>query len=146
MKGISTFVAVLITVLITVAVGLLIYGWATGYLRGTTQTAGETQEEIIKCAKANLDIDFSKNGSGKINLIVINIGSVDLGYNFSVKAEYTDGSLDVKTVNFTQSVAPGQMRTTTVDLTTGKEIKRVSLIPLDTCTFLVFSKDKTISI
>ncbi|MEM0481238.1 MAG: DUF2341 domain-containing protein, partial [Candidatus Aenigmatarchaeota archaeon] len=70
MRLISTFVATIIIVLITVGIGILIYSWASGYLRGNIETAIGTQELIVECTQVNLDVDYYKNFKYRIPITI----------------------------------------------------------------------------
>ncbi|MEM0481028.1 MAG: DUF2341 domain-containing protein [Candidatus Aenigmatarchaeota archaeon] len=70
MRLISTFVATIIIVLITVGIGILIYSWASGYLRGTIESATGTQELIVECTQVNLDVDYYKNFKYRIPITI----------------------------------------------------------------------------
>ncbi|MEM0481014.1 MAG: hypothetical protein QXQ14_02435 [Candidatus Aenigmatarchaeota archaeon] len=77
---------------------------------------------------------------------MINIGSINLKSDFTIKVEYQDGTIDIQTVNLGGDFVPGNITYLyNLDFTSGT-IRKVSVRPLDICSFLEFSKTKTIAI
>ncbi|MEM5830436.1 MAG: hypothetical protein QXL82_02925 [Candidatus Aenigmatarchaeota archaeon] len=92
MKAISTFIATIILVLLAVGIGVMIYMWAGGYFKFTTQETGSQIQTFTECQKSSIRIDpseirydFSKVPA-TIDVIVRNIGSTSL-HNFTFTIE-----------------------------------------------------------
>jgi len=81
MKGVSPLVAAVLLIAFTVAVSMIVMGWFSTFVRGTTANISGTTEEAIGCNVASISIEHvyvpaSGTGTGKI--IVKNTGFKDL--------------------------------------------------------------------
>ncbi|MEM5843122.1 MAG: hypothetical protein QXL97_00190 [Candidatus Aenigmatarchaeota archaeon] len=112
--------------------GVTLYLYFSGYLGGLTGSAEREQEKIFECSGARLDVDYYKISDNGLNVTFINIGSVDLGGNFSIKVEFTNGMAVSDKQTWSKSLAPGEMAWKNISGISGT-VKRVIVQPLDKC-------------
>ena len=87
MKGVSPLVAAVLLIAFTVSVSMIIMGWFSTFVRGTTANVSGTTEEALACQMASISIEhvYIKNSStGAAKILVKNTGFVDLTVNAMV--------------------------------------------------------------
>ncbi|MEM7818272.1 MAG: hypothetical protein QXP52_02190 [Candidatus Aenigmatarchaeota archaeon] len=132
-RAISAYIATIILVVVTIGMGVAIYLYLSGYLGGLTGGTEIEQEKLFECIGARLDVDYYKNNT-ELNVIFTNIGSVDLGKNFLIKAEFTEGSVIHENTTLEQSLSPGETAQVKIDISgISSAVKRVTVLPLDKC-------------
>ena len=129
MKGISTFVATVLTIAFVATAAIIISGWLTGLTQSTTGTVGQQTQTDVDCKYAGIRIpdDTVKctlsTSPDKLNFTIENTGNIDL-YNFTAEI-YFGGIVYSNTTynyftndNFTSSspLKPGEKRTIIVNM------------------------------
>jgi FlaG/FlaF family flagellin (archaellin) len=87
MKGISPFIAIVLIIAISVAVGGIMSVWMTGFFSTTTETVSEEKTKQIICTDAGISLKDLKYVSGYLNGTVENTGWISLG-NISLQISY----------------------------------------------------------
>jgi len=106
-RGISTIIAVLLMIVISVAAAVITYIWVMGYLGGTMTKIAQTseQERIFIDSVGWVD-------NNTIQVVVRNIGDLTV----TLSKVYVD---DVEAKNPTDTIEPGKTATLTVDKPSG---------------------------
>lgn len=142
LKGISTYVATVILVVLAVGVGVSLFLYFSGYLTGITGTVEEQQQEIFECAKVRLDIDYYSIASDNLTVRIVNIGGIGLKGNFSIRVEH-DGGTAFYVVEGTLPV--GGVLERNVTGLSNRLVTKVIVTPLDKCQ-IPFSKVKEVRV
>jgi len=129
MKGISTFIATVLTIAFVAGVAVIISGWLTGFTKTQTGTVGQQSQTNTECNYAGIRIldDSVKctlsTSPDKLNFTIENTGQIDL-YNFTVQI-YIGGTVYSNTTynpftndNFTSSspIKSGERKTIVVNM------------------------------
>ena len=91
MKGISTYVALTIVVMVTLAIGSLVYFWWYGFVQQTSQQYQEIGESSLRCEWGGLIVytDTISCSSGFLNFSIKNEGYINL---YNIRVEVFDGN------------------------------------------------------
>lgn len=129
MKGISAFVATVLTIAFVAGVAIIISGWLTGLTKTQTGTVEKQSQTAVECNYAGIRIvdDTIKcslsSSPDQLNFTIENTGQIDL-YNFTVQI-YLNGIVYSNTTydpltgdNFTSSspLKPGERKTIVVNM------------------------------
>lgn len=90
-KGISPLIAAVLLIVFTVAISTIVVNWLRDYTTETTSSVGDTSQEVLECAKQNLQIsniyltiNTTAGGEDIVKATLKNTGSV----NFTVSSAY----------------------------------------------------------
>jgi len=133
MKQISPFIATVILMLLTAAVGVTLYLYLSGYLTGMTGLTEQQQSVLVQCQNTRLDIDYSKGYLGNLTLYITNYGVVTYDGNFTVGIVYKDGSSQVIAIYVGGKVPPGNVTVYNIGVGTGKTVTKVTVTPVEKC-------------
>ena len=91
MRGISSYVALTIIVVITLAVGLLVYFWWSGFVQKISQEYQEIGDSSLRCEWGSIIVykNTINCSSGFLNFSIKNNGYINL---YNIKVEVFDGS------------------------------------------------------
>jgi len=93
MKGVSTFVASVILILISVSIGVIIYIWIRGLIFSTTQEQTQQAISSLECQKAGIRIESVEYCSENLlNFTLRNVGKVDIN-KLIANVKFKDGSI-----------------------------------------------------
>lgn len=141
-KIISTYVATVILVVLTVGIGVSLFLYFSGYLSGIVGTTEKQQQEIFECAGARLDVDYYPIGGTNLTVRVVNVGNVDLSGNFSIRVELKD---EVRIVTTNQNLPSGSFFEFNVTNLSQKTVTKVTVTPLAKCQ-IPFSKIQEVTV
>jgi len=129
MKGVSTFIAMVLTIAFVAGAAIIISGWLTGLTHKQTEIIGDETTTKTECNYAGIRIlddtvkcTFSTSPD-KLNFTIENTGNIDL-YNFTAEI-YFGGIVYSNTTynyftndNFTSSspLKPGEKKTIIVNM------------------------------
>ena len=145
MKQISPFIATVILMLLTAAVGVTLYLYLSGYLTGMTGLTEQQQSVLAQCQNTRLDIDYSKGNLGNLTLYIANYGVVTYDGNFTVRIEYKDGSSEVRLIYVGGRVPPGNVTVFNIGVGTGKTVTKVTVTPVEKCQ-IPYSETKEVTL
>jgi len=93
MKGVSTFVAAIILVLISVSIGIIIYAWMRGLIYSTSQEQIQQTMNYLECQKAGIRIERIEYCSNNLlNFTLRNVGKADIN-KLLASVKFKDGSI-----------------------------------------------------
>jgi flagellin-like protein len=106
MKGVSPFVAIVLLIAFTVAVGGMLYAWSTGFFKGTGEQVSSTVEKASQCMQVVMDVnpatgvkyDFSGGPPEELKVFLTNKGKVEI-YNLTFIVQTTDGIWELQPTN-----------------------------------------------
>mgnify|MGYP001772538304 CR=1 FL=1 len=145
MKQISTFIAAVILVLLTVAIGVTLYLYFSGYLTGMRELTEQQKSVLVQCQNARLDIDYSRGYLGNLTLYIANYGDVTYDGNFTVRIEYKDGSSELRMIYVGGKVPPGNVTVFNIGVGTGKTVTKVTVTPVEKCQ-IPYSETKEVTL
>jgi len=144
-KQISTFIATVILILLTVAIGVTLYLYFSGYLTGIAGLTEQQQATFLECQGLMLDVDYKSGGQGNLTLYIINLGNKSIDGNFVVRVEYSDKSTVVQSINLGESLGPGSVTSYNVTGLSSGTVTKVTITPVGKCQ-IPFSRIKEVTI
>jgi len=145
MKQISTFIATVILILLTVAIGVTLYLYFSGYLTGIAGLTEQQQTTFLECQGLLLDVDYKSGGANNLTLYIINLGNTTIDGKFVVRVEYSDKSTEVKSIDLGGSLGPGNVISYNVTGLTSGTVTKVTITPVGKCQ-IPFSRIKEVTI
>jgi len=143
-KGISPFIASVLLIAFTVAVGAIVSLWINALMRSQASEVGSEADLVVKCKKAGIRIldDTIKcnfTGTDYLNFSLENTGYIDM-YNFRAYlyingVTYSYDVLDVSTSqNFTKDgpLKIGEIKTVLVNITDSFSPTTISWLKIST--------------
>ena len=143
-KGISPFIASVLLIAFTVAVGAIVSLWINALMRSQASEVGSEADLVVKCKKAGIRIldDTIKcnfTGTDYLNFSLENTGYIDM-YNFRAYlyingVTYSYDVLDVSTSqNFTKDIPLkiGEIKTVLVNITDSFSPTTISWLKIST--------------
>lgn len=130
--AISTYVAAIILVVLSVGIGVSLFLYFSGYLTGMTSTTEQQQQQIFECIGARLDVDYYYN-DGIFIVRIVNTGNVNLGKVFNIKIEIKDEQPRYERLELVADLLPGMYNETSIINLSGKTITKVIVTPLEKC-------------
>lgn len=117
MKGVSSIVAVVLILLITIALAGMAYIWFTSVFGAVTESAGETVERSTEQFATNFALESaSYNCQNSVQLSVRNVGTSNI--DATAFAVYLSGTLATITGGNTGTVSVNQVRLLTASNST----------------------------
>jgi len=78
MKGVSPLVAAVLIIAFTVSVSMIVMGWFSTFIRGTTANVSGTTQEALACQVASINIEHVYASGNTATIVVKNTGFTDL--------------------------------------------------------------------
>lgn len=97
MKGVSPLVASVLLIAFTVAVSMIVMGWFSTFVRGTTANISGATEEALGCNVAGINIEHIYVSGSTATIVVKNTGFVDLTVS-GMLANTTGGSCSFQSI------------------------------------------------
>ena len=110
MKGVSPLVAAVLLIAFTVAVSMIVMGWFSTFVRGTTANISGTTEEAIGCNVASISIEHVYISGTTGTIVVKNTGFKDFTSVSAMIVNTTGGACSVSG----QSLAKGEVKALTL--------------------------------
>jgi hypothetical protein len=99
MKGISSFIATILIIAVTVAVGGIISSWMIHFVSTETKTVGSQSELEITCNDGAISLSDLKYHCPKLSGKVKNTGKIDLG-NITLEIQYTNATREAQCLSY----------------------------------------------
>lgn len=124
MKGISPFVAAILLIALTVAVGGLLAGWFSTLTSSQTQTVSATSEQLAKCASSSLSIsEVRYSATGASRLVNVTTSSSGTQYLKNITISISGGGATSNSIKYYNAsgddLPPGGIFATSVNTTGG---------------------------
>jgi len=145
MKQISTFIATVILILLTVAIGVTLYLYFSGYLTGIAGLTEQQQAAFLECRGLMLDLDYKSGTSSTLTLYIVNLGNTTIDGKFVVRVEYSDKNTVVQSIDLGGNLGPGNVTSYNVSGLASGTVTKVTITPIGKCQ-IPFSRIKEVTI
>jgi len=102
MKGVSPLVAAVLLIAFTVAVSMIVMGWFSTFVRGTTANISGTTEEAIGCNVASISIEHVYISGTTGTIVVKNTGFKDFTTVKGIIVNTTGGTCDLGSITLSK--------------------------------------------
>ncbi|MEM5869834.1 MAG: hypothetical protein QXR09_01560 [Candidatus Aenigmatarchaeota archaeon] len=91
MKGVSTFIATILLIAITVAVGGIVGNWLFGFTKSSTHSVGQQADIEIVCSYGSISLSDVCYSNNYLSGFITNTGKIPLG-NITLTVIYKNAS------------------------------------------------------